>query len=70
MKITESVVNGIIIRKYEEEESDLTTDSEKQSRIDVCNSCENFSNGSCSLCGCILETLLLHRDKHCPINKW
>lgn len=70
MKVTESIVNGITIRKYEDEESDLTTAAEKQARLDICSSCENFSNDSCSLCGCILETLLLHKQSHCPIEKW
>lgn len=70
MKVTEKIQNGIKYIIYEDEEADLTTAEEKQSRINICNSCENFINESCNVCGCILETLLLHKEKHCPINKW
>jgi hypothetical protein len=52
----------------------LTTEGEKQIRIDLCNSCEkNMLNNSvptCDMCACPIEYVTTYKFKICPLNKW
>lgn len=47
-----------------------------EKRYKICQSCENFHNNSCRLCGCYLHrnkkfvSKLAWADQKCPINKW
>ncbi len=48
----------------------ITKIEEKNRRLEICLSCENYDNGKCKLCGCNLDLKILTETAHCPINKW
>tara|TARA_B100000085_G_scaffold13554_1_gene11619 strand:+ start:267 stop:641 length:375 start_codon:yes stop_codon:yes gene_type:complete len=54
----------------------MCDDKTIQKRYEICQSCSNFTNNSCSLCGCHLTrnkrfiSKLAWKDQKCPINKW
>ena len=70
MRTETYIENGITYHVTTNEESDYCTEQEKSERLSICSSCEFFTEGGCSQCGCISETLVLLRDKVCPENKW
>lgn len=57
-------------------EHNLCSESEIESRLQICNSCEHYKNNSCLLCGCVVvreanyKNKLAHKDQKCPIDKW
>jgi len=70
MIINEREENGVIIREIVYEESDLSTDSQKNNWISVCGSCELKENDTCGSCGCLLLTLMTYKNSTCPMGKW
>lgn len=52
----------------------LTTESEKQQRLDSCNSCEKNidlpSGKLCNACACPIEYVIAYKFKICPLEKW
>lgn len=54
----------------------MCDDKSIEKRYEICQSCSNFSNNSCKLCGCYLTrnkqfiSKLAWKDQKCPINKW
>jgi hypothetical protein len=70
MRIEETTLNGIPIKTMITEESDLSTQQQKDTWLEVCNGCEYFSNNQCLQCGCIVETIMMLTTAKCPINKW
>jgi len=41
-----------------------------QSRLDICESCENFNNDTCNICGCFMPAKVKFAPTKCPIDKW
>lgn len=62
--------NGIKITSIVLEDTDLASDELKNERLTVCQNCEEYSNESCSQCGCILSTIMMYKVSKCPLNKW
>jgi hypothetical protein len=60
---------GIKIVKISDE-FDIASDQLKQSRIDICNSCENKIDHGCTLCSCLLVIRTAYVDSFCPVGKW
>jgi hypothetical protein len=48
------------------------TSEVKQSRLDVCKTCDHFKKISrqCELCGCFLDLKTELTRAECPIKKW
>lgn len=77
-------VDPLIIKKYTSNapieahngHSKECTKQEIQNRYDICMSCENFDNNTCTKCGCILSrdkiffNKLLWKNESCPEKKW
>ena len=70
MRTETTYVNGIPVHSTFYEESDYSTDEQKQSWMNVCNNCELKQNDSCGYCGCLLEKVMFHFDAKCPDNRW
>ena len=70
MKIEETIINGIPIRNIIYEDSDLATQEQKSTWIDICNNCEYKKNEQCGYCGCIIESLMMLKTGKCPLEKW
>jgi hypothetical protein len=70
MRKEERFENGIKIVKLIFEPSDYYTEEEKAPILEICNTCEYKKIDSCSVCNCILETLISIKPSKCPINKW
>lgn len=66
----ETIMNGIRVITVTTDENTLATDELKTQRLDICNSCEEFNDNSCNICGCIVHTLMTNIDSQCPLNKW
>ena len=39
-------------------------------KLDICNACNNNSNGICMINAFVIEYLILDNDDMCPENKW
>lgn len=37
-----------------------------EARLDACRACDQLQNGTCMLCGCLVEVRALRKDLHCP----
>lgn len=54
----------------------ICDDSTIEKRYKICQGCDHFVSGSCSLCGCPLHrnrrfiSKLAWSEQKCPINKW
>ena len=48
----------------------LSTAEKAKARLDICASCEFFSQGRCSKCGCFMDKKAHLEAAQCPINKW
>jgi hypothetical protein len=70
MRIEETTLNEIPIKTMITEESDLSTQQQKDTWLEVCNGCEHKNDLQCGYCGCILESLMMLNIGKCPINKW
>lgn len=44
--------------------------SERNTRIRLCNGCEYLAFARCTHCGCWVQLKTYLIDEHCPINKW
>jgi len=49
-----------------------TTEEIQQLRLDICNSCDFFSNAmkQCKKCGCIMPLKVKLGNAECPVGKW
>jgi hypothetical protein len=70
MQIQETIIDGIVYRNFIYEESDMATQSEKDSWLSVCNTCEFKQDDRCGSCGCILESIMAYKTATCPAGKW
>jgi len=41
-----------------------------EDRMSICEECEHYLNGVCSVCGCVLKIKTKMDTEKCPINKW
>jgi hypothetical protein len=63
-------------KELEDNEENMCTPVEIESRMQICSSCEHYQDNSCLLCGCKIvresnyQNKLAHRNASCPINKW
>src|ERR1044072_3312469 len=48
----------------------VNDEQEEKRRLEICNTCENFANGTCKLCGCYMNLKAKLGTSHCPIGKW
>jgi|APFre7841882793_1041355.scaffolds.fasta_scaffold18109_1 hypothetical protein len=52
----------------------LTSELEKQQRMETCNSCENnielHSGNLCNACACPINYVVAYKFKICPLEKW
>lgn len=37
-----------------------------EERLALCSACDQLQNGTCMLCGCMVEMRAMRRDAHCP----
>jgi len=57
-------------------DSNLCSQEEIESRLSICKTCEFYQDNTCSLCGCQIVreanhmNKLAHKDQACPANKW
>ena len=71
MRIEEEVIGGVVYKKYIPEESDLSTQEEKDSWKATCLACELYrEDNTCGSCGCIVDALMSMATSKCPENKW
>lgn len=48
----------------------ITAPVDVNKRLEICNACEHYDNGTCKLCGCGMSIKARMETAHCPINKW
>lgn len=52
----------------------LTDDNEKNSRLELCNTCEKNTSTNqgpiCDACACPIDYVITYKFKICPLNKW
>lgn len=70
MRIETSKIDNITVNTIVYETDDYRSDSEKQTALNICSTCEKFNNNMCSECGCIVESLIYLKTNGCPLNKW
>ena len=70
MRIETTYVNGIPVTSYFHEESDMSTEEQRNGWNGVCNNCSLKQNDICGSCGCLLEKIMFYNDAKCPENKW
>ena len=60
------------IRKSAIEHLPLVDRSVRESRLEICNSCEFLfkPTNSCKKCGCFVDAKTWIPSTECPINKW
>jgi len=48
------------------------TDEVYNNRLSICKTCENLSDGMCSLCGCYVQLRAVKNNMYCPHDdkKW
>jgi Family of unknown function (DUF6171) len=53
-------------------ENILVSDDVRESRLEICRSCEFFEKvkSRCSKCGCFMEIKTKFANVQCPIDKW
>lgn len=66
----EQYIDGVLVKNISMEESDLSTQEQKDTWILVCNNCELNNNGACQNCGCLVLTIMTYSNSSCPIDKW
>ena len=44
--------------------------AERNRRLKICHSCEQFSAPKCTLCGCFMNFKSTLTSSECPIGKW
>ena len=71
MYTEEQIIDGVRYVKQILEDSDLATQSQKDTWENICQSCEHLQeDGTCGACGCIRETLMNLAVSVCPEGKW
>lgn len=70
MIIEEKYINGVLFRTITHEESDLSTENQRDGWLETCLSCDKYDNESCTHCGCIVHSLMSMSDSECPLKKW
>ena len=71
MKTLERVENGIKIVDVVMEESDFASETLKNQRLAICNTCEfRVNSDSCSKCSCLLVNRVSYVEMFCPEGKW
>jgi len=70
MIIEEEIIDGITYRKTIYEESDMATEAQKDTWMQVCNTCEYKQEDRCSYCDCWLNSIMSFTTSTCPLNKW
>jgi len=48
--------------------NEISTDAESQARLQICQTCPNFKNNHCKLCGCFLTLKTILKTSKCPDN--
>ena len=41
-----------------------------KTRLDICKSCDNYKNETCTLCGCDMPAKVLVPSVKCKIGEW
>lgn len=70
MRTETEIIDGIKVTKVIYEENDMRNDSEKESILTICESCDKYNDGSCAECGCLIQVLIGLKENHCPIERW
>jgi hypothetical protein len=52
------------------DESLKATPETYQSRLTICQSCPNLTDGICSQCGCFVQSRAIKRTQGCPGKRW
>jgi hypothetical protein len=48
----------------------MASDDVSRKRQSICDSCELFTDGRCSKCGCFMATKVKLQTSRCPEGKW
>lgn len=71
MSTTEKIVSfKETMKDFKNDKFEQSNDIEKDRRIEICKTCENYNNGTCKLCGCNMNLKSRINAAHCPIGKW
>jgi rRNA maturation endonuclease Nob1 len=70
MRTETSIIDGIPVTSYFHEESDMSTEEQKITWLNVCDKCMFKERDICGSCGCPLEKVMFYNDAKCPENKW
>lgn len=70
MRTETTYLNGIPVHSIIYEESDYSTEEQKQTWLNECNKCHYKQNEICGHCGCLLEQIMFYYDAKCPNNVW
>ena len=68
MEQAKNFVGSVV--EYVKSGFDDVTDEEHAKRMEICQGCEFFHNGSCQKCGCSCNFKARMRAMKCPLNKW
>lgn len=71
MRTEEEIIGGVKYVKHISEESDLSTQEQRDTWKAVCLSCELYQeDNTCGSCGCIVDALMSMSTSTCPEGKW
>lgn len=45
-------------------------EQQQQDRKKLCLECENYSNGICKECDCLVDRKIVYIEGNCPIGRW
>lgn len=60
------VIKGKVLKK----KPILISIIERDARLEICKGCEEYDDGVCLNCGCILKVKAFLTTMSCPLDKW
>jgi hypothetical protein len=70
MRIEEQYIGGVLFKNHIMEESDMSTEQQKNNWLTTCQSCDKYGVDKCNECNCLLVTIMAISTSRCPLNKW
>lgn len=70
MKTRKYKLGGVEIIENITEEGDMSTETQRNNWLSICNQCEHYVDGICDQCGCIVLNIMEFNTSKCPINNW
>lgn len=70
MILKEYIKDGIKIMEYSYEDSDYSTEEQRNAWKEICKTCKFNLLNKCESCNCLFESFMKLKDAKCPEFKW